>query len=1012
LIHKKPIRIIAALVALFFTWTLAGGASAAHAAKLATQQTAASAPLAKRAAAGEKFAQTVTGVETLLADESLPLAAKQREVKTRRVELVALAAELRSEFAATEKKLKTAKLPATVLERQQRFVTQFEENLASLKTELTAIESAKDEVAAQGAIATARAHLARSKAPSRHQPLDPNKLPHRSAEPTKQQPRLHKEEFERAYGKDLASLPRPVRVAAAGALTGIIPADNDAPVNLGLPSLDDLAGTVDAPYSPAIAAKAAELGHDPLKIYNWVRNTIEFVPTWGSIQGAQLTMETKQGNAFDTASLLIALLRASHIEARYVLGTVTLPIDKIQNWAGGFTDPLAALDFMSSGGIPTTALTEGGKISSARFEHVWVEAWIDYFPSRGARHIDGQGEMWVPLDASYKQYAYAQGIDLQAAVPFDAQSFVDQLKSSATINEAQSYATGVNGQLVQQALGDYQSRVEAYIAEQHPNATVGDVLGKKEIVVKDYPYLAGTLPYKTSVRGAAYALLPASLRHTLSFSVTKNGLDETPLTISRSLPELAGKKITLSYTPATAADEAVINSYLPQPHADGTPIQPAELPTSLPAYLIQVKPELRIDGQVVATGSPVTLGAGETFTMNFASPWIPSDLVTNPIIAGAYHAVALDLSRISSEQGQALKARLESTKAKLEAQNFTGLTKDELVGDLLYTTALMYHAEVGLTRTLAAKTAKVACATWPSETIFKTDLTVDSVFGLPRSVAAGGLAMDADRMATVSTALDGDQQKKINFMLQSGMMLSALEHSVPEQLFSTPENPVEGVSAIKALQLANAQGIPIYTVTQTNLATVLPQLQLDAQVKADIQNAVNAGKVVTVSKTDINFHGWIGCGYIIVDPTSGAGAYMIGGGLSGAVVYALWWLGNIVLHLLAVAGVGALTLLGGIYAGYGAAAFPVISAAVSTLISILTTLVTAIIAGYDRMLWRSLEFLHEYESLRGIYILISSWNSMSPGNSILPIPDIDDPIQISFFTILVLILFWNGIPMP
>ena len=432
-------------------------------------------------------------------------------------------------------------------------------------------------------------------------------------------------------------------------------------------------------------------------------------------------------------------MRASHIEARYVLGTVTLPIDKIQNWTGGFTDPLAALDFMSSGGIPTTAITEGGKITQARFEHVWVEAWIDYFPSRGARHIDGQGEMWIPLDASFKQYTYTQGIDLQSAVPFDAQSFVDQLKSTATINEAQGYATGVNGTLVQQALGDYQSRVEDYIAEQHPNATVGDVLGKKEIVVKDYPMLAGTLPYRTAVRGGAYALLPASLRHTLSFTVQKDGNDEAPLTLTKSLPELAGKKITLSYTPATPADEAVINAYLPQPHADGTPIQPEELPTSLPAYLIQVKPELRIDGQVVATGSPVTLGTGETFTMNFFDPASGTSPVVNTIDAGSYQAVGLDLGRISKEQADTLKTRLIATKAKLESQNFTGLTKDEVVGDLLYTTALMYHAELGTIKQIVARTMKVAALTLPSETIFATALKIESLWGMPLSIAAGGL---------------------------------------------------------------------------------------------------------------------------------------------------------------------------------------------------------------------------------------------------------------------------------
>jgi hypothetical protein len=65
-------------------------------------------------------------------------------------------------------------------------------------------------------------------------------------------------------------------------------------------------------------------------------------------------------------------------------------------------------------------------------------------------------------------------------------------------------------------------------------------------------------------------------------------------------------------------------------------------------------------------------------------------------------------------------------------------------------------------------------------------------------------------------------------------------------------------------------------------------LQVGAQVKADIQNAVNAGKEVTVSKTNITYSGWTGCGYIVINPQTGAGAYMISGGLSGACLILLW----------------------------------------------------------------------------------------------------------------------------
>lgn len=357
----------------------------------------------------------------------------------------------------------------------------------------------------------------------------------------------------------------------------------------------------------------------------------------------------------------------------------------------------------------------------------------------------------------------------------------------------------------------------------------------------------------------------------------------SPINITKSLPELAGKKLTLSYAPATTSDEAVINSYLPKPHADGTPIQPNELPSSLPAYLINLKPELRIDGVVMATGTAVPMGSNETFTMSFSGPGTNyNDVITNEIEAGEYLGSGLDLGRISQEQMATLKTKLEATKAKLEAQNFDGLTKDDILGDLLYTAAVSYHAQLGVMNYVMAKTMGVAVITFPSETIFSFELKVTTVWGSPLSTSPGGLAMDADRLINLVKAFDADKNKPVQFMLTSGINSSVLEHSAPEQFFSTTENPAYGISAVKAFQLANDQGIPIYTINQSNITTILPQLQLDSGTIADIQNAINAGKEVTVSKTVITFNGWTGCGYTIIDPSTGAGAYMISGGMNGA----------------------------------------------------------------------------------------------------------------------------------
>ncbi|WP_026842879.1 hypothetical protein [Citrifermentans bremense] len=468
---------------------------------------------------------------------------------------------------------------------------------------------------------------------------------------------------------------------------------------------------------------------------------------------------------------------------------------------------------------------------------------------------------------------------------------------------------------------DYQTRVQSYIEANYPNATVGDVLGKKEIVKQEFPYLLGTLPYRTAVKGATFTSIPDALRHKRSFNVKKETVDlasldpdapapvDKSLNILKSLAELAGKKITLSYSPATAQDEAIINSYLPTPHADGSPIQPSELPSSLPAYLINVIPELRIDGQVVATGEAVGLGGTNIFSMTFSDPSYGSSQVVNYIDAGVYQAIGLNLGKISQDHLAALKAKIETTKVRLQSQDFTGITKDDLVGDLLYTTALAYHNQLNTTNYFAAGVMGVKAITLPSETIFATKLKVALLWGIPRNVSPGGLNMDADYLMQVVKATDGNVHTVKDYMLNSGMASSALEHSVPEQLFSIPGSAAQGISAVKALQIANDQGIPIYTLNQANIAVVLPQIQVDEQIKEDIRNAVNAGKEVTVSKTNITSNGWTGCGYIVINPETGAGAYMLSGGTNGAILLvAVMLLTAIALIAIAVA-IGPIALI-------------------------------------------------------------------------------------------------------
>jgi len=68
--------------------------------------------------------------------------------------------------------------------------------------------------------------------------------------------------------------------------------------------------------------------------------------------------------------------------------------------------------------------------------------------------------------------------------------------------------------------------------------------------------------------------------------------------------------------------------------------------TNVPAYLVEMKPVLRVEGEAVATGAPVTLGETQQFVMEFIAPGGERDRITNDITVGAYYAVGLDLGKV------------------------------------------------------------------------------------------------------------------------------------------------------------------------------------------------------------------------------------------------------------------------------------------------------------------------------------------------------------------------------
>ncbi|MEW6482505.1 MAG: hypothetical protein AB1397_05830, partial [bacterium] len=517
----------------------------------------------------------------------------------------------------------------------------------------------------------------------------------------------------------------------------------------------------------------------------------------------------------------------------------------------GVKDPTTCAQIFASGGIPSKAITSGGKIVAIQLEHCWVEGYIPYLPDEG---VSSRGQkMWIPLDVSFKQYQEKEGIDFEKELPFDSQSFIDQIKGSATINESEGYVTNVSSSLINTKLTDYQTRLEEYIKTNMPEATFGDLLGARMIEKEEFGILPCSLPNKTLLVQTRYSEIPNTLRHKVSFSIGGK-------TYTASIPELAGKRITLSYLYANPEDKATVEGY------GGI--------YNTPAYLVELKPLLTIEDEDKIEGSSAGLGSNQEFIMEFTEPNIGlTDRISNDLIVGAYYAITLNLQKIPSGL---LKQRTAKLKEVVNLSETQPIERNKSIGELLYLTGLTYFAQLDIYNHISSQIYGISYIKHPSEGITILGLNVSYLFSMPEKVSFAGMGIDVDRDVFSIASKTGDKEKEKNFILSSGMIGSAMEHGIFELLYNTL-----GVSAVKILQLASDNGIPVYSINKENIAQVLPKLQVSYDVKNDLQNAINTGKIVTIPQREIQYYDWEGIGYTIIDPTTGAGAYMISGGIGG-----------------------------------------------------------------------------------------------------------------------------------
>jgi len=553
----------------------------------------------------------------------------------------------------------------------------------------------------------------------------------------------------------------------------------------------DLRQSQEIQLTDEIKGLAAQLGYSPVKIFEYVANNITFEPYYGSLKGAMGTLVAKSGNDTDQASLLIALFRASNIPARYVRGTASVEKQRALNWLGA-KDPEAAKAILSMGKFPSVSYNATSQEVS--FRHTWVEACVPYAHYRGAR-MDNAGHRWIPLDPSFKEKSYQDGI--QSNVEFDYATYLAK-RTPSLPSEA------------------YEQQVEAYIKTVGPNYgnnTLEDVPYQGRQVPLKVDILPASLPFNVAAftawgtgLTAETAELPDAHRYKLAVTV-KNGAGVQLATTTLSLPETILSRLTLSFKGSTTSYQNSLNAWLTD----------NKISSAVPCT-INVVPVIKVDGVEKAAGTTAVglctvdntldlkLTVGEIGTIN------PRPVTFSKSISAAnVHAI--------QAYGFQASDRLLAERAKklIDAVRTTpnpNSNQDGIEGEFLHVAGLKYMRYITDSRKRTSALGGGSGESGNHMGITSTRAKVEYLFDLPFAVMGGGYLVDVPGGVSRSVDLTTGKMVFKDFKL-GGFTASALESYIWQE-----NARLDAVSTVRGLQYAKEKGIEVLTLTADNWGQV------------------------------------------------------------------------------------------------------------------------------------------------------------------------------------------------
>lgn len=663
--------------------------------------------------------------------------------------------------------------------------------------------------------------------------------------------------------------------------------------------LDDLSETVEVVFTSEIKELAAELNYNATEITRWVKNNIEYEPYYGSMKGAQETLNDKAGNSSDQTSLLIALLRTSEIRARYVRGCIRVSESAFQNWVGGNSLDVSRKILETNRinsilvELPESErvlierrikrLEEGLerlKASIRRYEDIeelsdlslsqapdsfrwWYRILLRYelrlsvekeklnvkkveFAHIWAEYMDG-GE-WILACPAFKQYKYIKG-----AMPYPVRDrHTDHLFHPLISRFGSSLTTPYpyDIRLINSVLSSKANELYRILRD----IPLEEIFDRKEII----PAQKEDIAFMVNDR---FMEFPDHMRYQIKIYIPGPAgffRDEGRVYIT-TLAAIAGKKLSMYYVPATDADADLLEEH--------GGINNIQLP-----YLkqVQMNSVFQIDDEIVKVASyPSPLGNLHYVSVCFMKAngnWWECTGLKRIAVGGSINLI-IPIQRTSGEYVKKVAEEIRDTLDESDEQ--------EVSSQRLDLTGRMYFALTDQMVDHVSKLSKIVYTDYFTSAFVKEDLVYNK-----GSMVKMGLTIDVARGTYCSNSLVGKEKDLVPWYKLTGLIGTATESAVFELMYG-----VDAMSTARGIQIAAKRGIPIMTFSKkaypdsVSLNEGLDLVDISYSFKKQIRDYVNSGHIVTTPTKKITLGNWIGNVWYVDNPKTGA---------SSALIYGNW----------------------------------------------------------------------------------------------------------------------------